>query len=116
MINLKGNVVLAEVLNGITHGLGVLFVIPAFPVMLSVASACSTKNFVAIVAYLIALLTMFVSSTLYHSFYCLDTAAKVFRILDKSAIYLLISGTYTPLLVTATITNLAFSELCAVRR
>ena len=45
-------------------------------VMISRASSCGNSEMMAIVGYLIALLAMFASSTLYHSFYCLDTAVK----------------------------------------
>eukprot|EP00656_Telonema_subtile_P004573 TRINITY_DN12093_c0_g1_i4.p1 TRINITY_DN12093_c0_g1~~TRINITY_DN12093_c0_g1_i4.p1 ORF type:complete len:254 (-),score=35.62 TRINITY_DN12093_c0_g1_i4:116-877(-) len=88
-----------QILNALTHGLGVAFAIVAFPIMLVRAQSCSNINILAISVYLVALLAMFTSSTLYHSFYCLEEAMKFFRILDKSAIYFLITGTYTPLLV-----------------
>eukprot|EP00658_Telonema_sp_P-2_P032678 TRINITY_DN24138_c0_g1_i1.p1 TRINITY_DN24138_c0_g1~~TRINITY_DN24138_c0_g1_i1.p1 ORF type:complete len:373 (+),score=86.25 TRINITY_DN24138_c0_g1_i1:46-1119(+) len=97
--DVERNEVIPEVLNSLTHGFGVLFGIGAFPIMLSKSSSCSGTALLSILCYLVALITMFTSSTLYHSFYCLDTTMKVFRILDKSAIYFLIAGTYTPMLV-----------------
>jgi hemolysin III len=42
---------------------------------------------------------MFLASTLYHAIQH-RTAKQVFRILDHSAIYLLIAGTYTPFCLT----------------
>jgi hemolysin III len=45
------------------------------------------------------LFLLYLSSTLYHSF--VDSKIKnIFRILDHSAIYLLIAGTYTPVTLT----------------
>jgi hemolysin III len=53
----------------------------------------------AVTAYSIfaaALIAMFLMSTLYHAIQH-EGAKRVFRILDHSAIYFLIAGTYTPL-------------------
>jgi hemolysin III len=42
-----------------------------------------------------AMMTMFLASTLYHAIQH-EGAKRVFRVLDHSAIYLFIAGTYTP--------------------
>jgi hemolysin III len=46
------------------------------------------------------LITLYLSSTLYHSFSG-HRAKSLFQILDHSAIYLLIAGSYTPLTLVA---------------
>jgi hemolysin III len=43
-----------------------------------------------------SMVVMFLASTLYHAIQA-EGAKRIFRILDHSAIYLLIAGTYTPL-------------------
>ncbi len=85
-----------EFLNAFTHSLGALFAIYAI-VMLAVAShnpteAASTAIFGA------TLFILFQSSTLYHAMVN-ETAKKVFQRIDHSAIFMLIAGTYTPILL-----------------
>lgn len=85
-----------EFLNAFTHSLGALFSIYAI-VMLAVAShnpleASSTAIFGSM------LFILFQSSTLYHAMVN-ETAKKVFRKIDHSAIFMLIAGTYTPILL-----------------
>lgn len=87
---------LEEFLNAFTHSLGALFSIYAI-VMLAVSSktpiqASSTAIFGA------TLFILFQSSTLYHAMVN-ETAKKVFRKIDHSAIFMLIAGTYTPILL-----------------
>ena len=85
-----------EFLNAFSHSIGALFSIYAI-VMLAVAShnameASSTAIFGA------ALFILFQSSALYHAMVN-ETAKKVFRKIDHSAIFILIAGTYTPILL-----------------
>ena len=85
-----------EFLNAFTHSIGALFSIYAI-VMLAVSShnaleASSTAIFGA------TLFILFQSSTLYHAMVN-ETAKKVFRKIDHSAIFMLIAGTYTPILL-----------------
>lgn len=88
-----------EFANSISHAIGALFSIYAI-VMMAVASknptaAASTAIFGA------TLFLLFQSSTCYHAIPN-ETAKKVFRKIDHSAIFLLIAGTYTPILLLAT--------------
>merc|ERR1712032_1016008 len=53
----------------------------------------------SVTLYLISLCVLFLASTLYHSFFSLRFTRVIFSVLDHSAIYLLIAGSYTPLLV-----------------
>ena len=85
---------LEEFLNAFTHSMGALFSIYAI-VMLAVSSnnptqASSTAIFGA------TLFILFQSSALYHAMVN-ETAKKVFRKIDHSAIFMLIAGTYTPI-------------------
>ncbi len=85
-----------EFLNAFSHSIGALFSIYAI-VMLAVAShnameASSTAIFGA------TLFILFQSSALYHAMVN-ETAKKVFRKIDHSAIFMLIAGTYTPILL-----------------
>lgn len=84
-----------EFMNAFTHSMGALFAIYAI-VMLAVSSktpiqTASTAIFGA------TLFILFQSSALYHAMVN-ETAKKVFRKIDHSAIFMLIAGTYTPIL------------------
>lgn len=87
---------LTEILaNAITHGIGALLAI-AGAAWLIYLSASGTKLQLAVcILYSFTLLLVYLFSTLYHSL-VRTRARRVFQILDHSAIYLLIAGTYTP--------------------
>ena len=85
-----------EFLNAFSHSLGAMFSIYAI-VMLAVSShnaieASTTAIFGA------TLFILFQSSALYHAMVN-ETAKKVFRKIDHCAIFMLIAGTYTPILL-----------------
>ncbi|KRM57123.1 hemolysin III-like protein [Secundilactobacillus malefermentans DSM 5705 = KCTC 3548] len=88
--------IINEVLNSITHGLGVGLSIAAL--VLLVIKAVDSGNSVKIWAFSIygaILILFYLASTLFHSL-IFTKASHVFQIFDHSAIYLLIAGTYTP--------------------
>ena len=76
-----------EVLNAVTHGIGVVLSIVGFVFLLKKAD--SGLHYVSFIIYGVSLLLLFLASTLYHSL----IFTKVF---DHCSIYLLIAGTYTP--------------------
>jgi hemolysin III len=57
--------------------------------------AGSGMTITAYIVFTVALIGMFLSSTLYHAIQHAG-AKRIFRILDHSAIYIFIAGTYTP--------------------
>jgi hemolysin III len=81
--------------NAITHGIGAAFAV-AGAVYLIAASARGTPwLIVSCSVFSTTLVLVYLCSTLYHSL--VRTGARhVFQVLDHSAIYLLIAGTYTP--------------------
>lgn len=90
-----------EIANSITHGIGFLLSIPAL-VML-IIFAVETENPWRIVSFTIfgsTMIILFLCSTLLHSI-PYKKLKDLFEILDHSAIYLLIAGTYTPFLLVA---------------
>lgn len=82
-----------EVLNAVTHGIGVVLSIVGFVFLLKKAD--SGLHYVSFIIYGVSLLLLFLASTLYHSL-IFTKAKKVFQVFDHCSIYLLISGTYTP--------------------
>jgi hemolysin III len=91
-----------EIANSILHGLGLLLAIGGLVLLVLRANGYlggAGGGGMAITSYVIftaAMIGMFLASTLYHAIQH-EGAKRVFRILDHSAIYLLIAGTYTPL-------------------
>lgn len=97
-----GNFMCEEVWNAITHGLGCASAIACLVVLCITCSTCeaSYRYWTAALIYGISQLTMFLCSTLFHSFHRCGPS-DIFGILDHAAIYILIAGTYSPyLLVT----------------
>lgn len=85
-----------EFLNAFSHAVGALFAIYA-TVMLAFKSNTPMQTATTAI-YSAMLFISFESSTCYHAM-TNETAKKVFRRIDHSAIYLLIAGTYTPMLM-----------------
>lgn len=85
-----------EISNAVSHGVGLLGAFAAVPVL--VVTAVLNKETPAVVSSSIfgaSLVLMYLASTMYHSLPA-GKAKRVFQILDHSAIYILIAGTYTP--------------------
>jgi hemolysin III len=85
-----------ETINALTHGLGALFSLAGFIVLVVLASLRGNAwHIVSCSIYGLTLVLLFSSSTLYHG--CRSPRAKhVCHIIDHASIYLLIAGTYTP--------------------
>ncbi len=85
-----------ELINTISHGIGILLSIPALILLIVYASREGTIwHIVSFSIYGSSLLVMYIASTLYHAAKKPKLKQKL-NILDRSAIYLLIAGTYTP--------------------
>ncbi|GEK89759.1 hemolysin III [Alkalibacterium putridalgicola] len=85
-----------EVLNAVTHGIGVILSIIAL--IFLVQKGLEMGGVLEVTSYTVygvTLILLYLSSTLYHSF-TFTRARYVFRIIDHSSIFLLIAGTYTP--------------------
>lgn len=90
-----------EIANTLTHALGAILSVVACYLLLSAAFADS--SIVKTISYAIygaSLLLLFTASTVYHAVQD-DEKKKLFKLLDHCAIYLLIAGTYTPLMMIA---------------
>ena len=88
-----------ELLNSISHGITAISAIGAF-VVLIVFGAKSDKEWSLFSAFFYggSLVALYTFSTLYHSLRH-EKAKRVFNILDHCGIFLLIAGTYTPVLL-----------------
>lgn len=85
-----------EIANSITHGVGAIFGIVALTLLMVFGAFYGDAWYIVSFAiYGASLIIMYTMSTLYHAFPS-ERVKAVFQILDHSAIYLLIAGTYTP--------------------
>lgn len=102
-----------ELANAISHGIGALASVAALTLL--VTFAVLENNYFRVVSFAIygvSLVLMFLSSTLYHAIYHIKTK-RIFKTLDHCAIYILIAGTYTPLLLLTLQGNFGYL-MCAV--
>ncbi len=85
-----------EIVNSITHGVGLLLAIAATAVLVTRAAAHGDPwQVVGCSVFGGSLIFLYTASTLYHSVSA-PRAKKVLRALDHTAIFVLIAGTYTP--------------------
>jgi len=85
-----------EIANSVSHGVGFLAALAATPFL--VLAAARRGGAVAIVGASVfagTTVVLYLASTLYHALPS-NKAKRVFRIIDHSAIFVLIAGTYTP--------------------
>ncbi len=100
MEKLVGRYSLAEeILNAATHGLGILLSIVGLSVLVAFASLNGSPILIISCAIFGAsLILSYTFSTLYHAI-TNEKAKQIFRQFDHAAIYLLIAGTYTPIVL-----------------
>lgn len=88
-----------ELANAIVHGAALLASLVALPVLIMRAAASNdAAHLVGGAIFGTTVILLYLSSTLYHAWQPGRTK-HVFRIMDHSAIYLLIAGTYTPFMI-----------------
>lgn len=85
-----------ELANAISHGLGAVAALVGGTVLVTLAALRGDVwQLAGGLVFALCLLLLYVASTLYHA--ARDPVAKArLKVLDHSAIYLLIAGTYTP--------------------
>jgi len=84
-----------EIANSVSHGLGLAAALAAFPVLVVMAYPHGATAVLGASVFGAAMVLLYLSSTLFHALPP-SRAKRVFQLLDHSAIYLLIAGTYTP--------------------
>jgi len=85
-----------EIANSVTHGVALLASVAALPILVVMAVVRRDPwQVVGGAVFGATLILLYTASTLYHAL-PQPRAKRVFRVLDHSAIYLLIAGTYTP--------------------
>ncbi|SFD70227.1 PAQR family membrane homeostasis protein TrhA [Pseudoalteromonas denitrificans] len=88
-----------EIANSVSHGIGALLSVAGLTLLLN--SAIDQQDIHKVVSFSIygtSLIILFLASTLYHAF-SHEKVKKTFKLIDHCAIYLLIAGSYTPLML-----------------
>lgn len=101
-----------EIMNAVTHGLGIIFSLVAIPILLT-RYPHSLENILFISIYGLTLFCLYTVSTLYHSLKA-GKAKSIFRKLDHCSIFFLIAGTYTPLCTLCIKEPIALAVLAGV--
>jgi hemolysin III len=85
-----------EFANSLSHGLGLVAAVVATPFLIQHAVRHGEPAFIVGAGIFAAtMVLLYLASTLYHAL-PFGRAKRVFRIIEHSAIFLLIAGTYTP--------------------
>ena len=87
-----------EIANSITHGLGLAASVAALPALLLVAARYDAWSVLGAAVFGTTLVLLYGASTMYHAL-ARTRARTVMRVIDHSAIFLLIAGTYTPFML-----------------
>ena len=88
----------AELANAISHGAGLLCALVGGPFLVAkvLGRGGDWLSVIGVTIYCATLVVLYLGSTLYHA-WPRTPAKSVLQVIDHSAIFLLIAGTYTPL-------------------
>jgi hemolysin III len=90
-----------ELANALTHGVGAAASLAVGAVLVVLSARTGDPSLVVGVSVFVAtLLTLYLASTAYHGVRSPATKARL-KVVDHSAIFLLIAGTYTPFMLGA---------------
>lgn len=86
-----------EIANSVSHGIGLLLTLAAAPLLIVDAARHADAAFIVGASIFSAtFILLYLASTLYHA-WPHGRTKKILQVLEHSAIFLLIAGTYTPL-------------------
>ncbi len=90
-----------EIVNAITHGLGVILAIGGGAVLITLAAVFTgAREVISVSVFVAALVLLYSASTLYHAARQPQLKQRL-KVLDHCAIFLLIAATYTPFTIAA---------------
>ncbi|MFW5711378.1 MAG: PAQR family membrane homeostasis protein TrhA [bacterium] len=89
-----------EIASGVVHGLGVVLSLAALVLLVQKGLRLNNPALLTgFVVYGLAMTLLYLSSTLYH-FVPVSKTKRILRICDHMSIYILIAGTYTPVMLS----------------
>lgn len=89
---------LQERLNAISHAIGAIFGIIGIFLLAIFETKKTDWSLLSVIVYGLSIIILFTASAVYHAVKD-ENKKHVFRIIDHISIYLLIAGTYTPVLL-----------------
>ena len=93
----RGQTLGEEIANSVSHGAALLAAVAGTPVLLVGAVRHGDRlNVAGASIFAATMVLLYFTSMLYHALPATRGAKRLFQVLDHSAIYLLIAGTYTP--------------------
>ncbi|MEH0155292.1 hemolysin III family protein [Limibacter armeniacum] len=97
MNTLKADTPVEEVASSLTHGLGaVLSIVGLFALIWRDETPLPALHVTSYTVFGGSMVVLYLASTLYHAFFRNKRLYRIFQLIDHSAIYVLIAGTYTP--------------------
>ena len=102
-----------ELLNAWSHGLGAVLGVVGLILLIINVDTNKPWYLFSVIVYGFSIIILFTASTAYHAITNYDLKQK-FRIVDHISIYLLIAGTYTPVLLIALPNSLGWPLFYAV--
>ncbi|GAB1858013.1 hemolysin III family protein [Flavobacteriaceae bacterium MHTCC 0001] len=87
-----------EKLNAVSHAFGAVLGIVALILLINFDSKKTDFSLGSVITYGVSLIILFSASTIYHTVKS-KSKKHFFRVVDHISIYLLIAGTYTPVLL-----------------
>ena len=103
-----------RIANSVTHGIGLAASLIALPLLIvSSLQQGDTLHVTGAATFGISLVLLYAASTVYHSF-PQTPATRILRVIDHSAIYVLIAGSYTPFMLGPLRGTFGYSLLAVV--
>lgn len=99
---------LEEQLNAWSHGIGAALGIAALVLLIVYVDDAKPFSLFGVIVYGISIIVLFLASTFYHAVEG-EKRKHYFRIVDHVSIYLLIAGTYTPVLLISLTDSLGWT-------
>lgn len=86
--------------SAITHFIGVVFAVIAFPILINHEAGKDTADIIGLSVFMISMLCLYSASTIYHSLDLSEKKNLVLKKIDHTMIYILIAGSYTPICIS----------------
>lgn len=84
--------------SAITHFIGMMLAVFAtIPLLVKAGTTQSGKNFTAMLIFMLSMILLYASSTIYHTVNLSGKSLRFFRKMDHMMIFVLIAGSYTPI-------------------
>ncbi len=84
--------------SAITHFIGMMLAVFAtIPLLVKAGTTHDGKNFMAMCIFMLSMILLYASSTIYHTVNLSGKALRIFRKMDHMMIFVLIAGSYTPI-------------------